>query len=591
MIIQKMNNALVKHGKVTFTFFTVIIIISFVWYFAPGRDGSMFFGGMRGANSKYGEVIGQDVTINDVRAAAQDMRLFYSVYQPGVWGRNGFDDKQMFHYAVLLKVADAVGVQASDDEVRTVIRSMPAFQKDGQFSEELYIKYKEDYLEPEGEGFSALEDAIRTSIRINKLMRIGGATTVVADGEADMFAELMLQKISYHTIAFDPESFADKVGDVDANKYYEDHKSAYQSLPEFDGMLVYVPYAVPVPEAETPTEDKIRGYYEAQKAEKFTVEGVEIPFDEVKDEIRRELGTKNDRDAAATRIEDFYKSLLAANNADPETYVESPDVVGNRIALFREEAKKAGLNLEEGFKGITRETPADSGRHLEKSMIDNFTDGKHGVGDFTLPILGDECGAVFLITEYRAAVTLPFEQVKDKVTADAVEAKKIELAHAAALEFAAAFGKLDDKDKGAGIVALAESSNGTWGDEVTVTRFQLEKDLEERLGYISFIRQLSPNSDWRAMEEAANNSIKAVEFTEVGNLSSLYYSEESLLNGKMTTEFAFITAHTPATPEEIKEQAETVGSYLESTKRSFAIAGFTSWWDGTVLAPFSGNRN
>ena len=589
MIIQKMNNALVKHGKVTFTFFTIIIIISFVWYFAPGRDGSMFFGGMRGANSKYGEVIGQDITINDVRDAAQDMRLFYSAYQPGVWGRNGFDDKQMFRYAVLLKVADAVGVQASDDEVRDMIRSMPSFQKDGKFSEELYIKYKDDYLEPEGNGFSALEDAVRTSIRIEKLMDLGGETTVVADGEADTFAELMLQKISYHTITFDPESFADKAGDVDANKYYEDHKQAYKSLPEFDGILVYAPYVTV--ETVEPTEKEIREHYEALKQNYTDSDGTERPFDEVKDDIRRELSTKNNRDetAAQDKIENFYKSLLAAITADPETYVESPDLVGNRTKLFLDEAKKAGLGIDDAISGITRESLAETGRYLEQIMINDFTDGKHGVGDFTRPIPGSDCGAVFLITASRAAETLPFEQVKDKVTADAVEQKKNELANAAAVEFAAAFEKLEDK--GAGIVALVESSNGIWGDETTVTRFQLEKDLEERLGYISLVMQLSPNVDWNAMQAAANNSIKAIKFTEIGKLSSPYYSENSLLNGKMTTEFVFVTAHAPATPEEIEEQGKTVGSYLKSSKRRFAVSGFNYWWGSTVLEPFSGNRN
>ena len=47
MVIRKMNNVLVKHNKILFGIFSVIIIISFVWFFTPGLDGSLFFGHRR----------------------------------------------------------------------------------------------------------------------------------------------------------------------------------------------------------------------------------------------------------------------------------------------------------------------------------------------------------------------------------------------------------------------------------------------------------------------------------------------------------------------------------------------------------------
>ena len=71
MIIQKMNNVLVKHGKVTFAIFTAVVIVSFVWFFTPGVDGSLLFGGNIGMNSQYGAVLGQKVTYGDVSNARQ----------------------------------------------------------------------------------------------------------------------------------------------------------------------------------------------------------------------------------------------------------------------------------------------------------------------------------------------------------------------------------------------------------------------------------------------------------------------------------------------------------------------------------------
>ena len=76
MIIQKMNNVLVKHGKVTFAIFTGVVIVSFVWFFTPGVDGSLLFGGNVGLNSQYGAVLGHKVTYGDVSDARQVVCMF-----------------------------------------------------------------------------------------------------------------------------------------------------------------------------------------------------------------------------------------------------------------------------------------------------------------------------------------------------------------------------------------------------------------------------------------------------------------------------------------------------------------------------------
>ena len=77
MIIQKMNNVLVKHGKVTFAIFTAVVIVSFVWFFTPGVDGSLLLGGNIGPNSKYGDVLGHAVTYADVGNALKKAAASY----------------------------------------------------------------------------------------------------------------------------------------------------------------------------------------------------------------------------------------------------------------------------------------------------------------------------------------------------------------------------------------------------------------------------------------------------------------------------------------------------------------------------------
>ena len=63
MVIRKMNTVLVKHNKILFGVFTVIIIISFVWFFIPGLDGSALFEKRGDApNAVVGTVFGRNIT-------------------------------------------------------------------------------------------------------------------------------------------------------------------------------------------------------------------------------------------------------------------------------------------------------------------------------------------------------------------------------------------------------------------------------------------------------------------------------------------------------------------------------------------------
>ena len=584
MIIQKMNNALVKHGKVTFTFFTIIIIISFVWYFAPGRDGSMFFGGMRGPGSKYGEVLGKDITVADINDASQALSMYLSAANPYV--RPYLDENEAFLAAVHLKAADVLGIQASDREVADRIHTMPVFlNQDGTFSKELYTQYRDQYLKPAGNDYSDLEEAVRTVIRIDKVPMLTTGNVVVSDAEMQDYAEMMLAGISYHRISFSPDSFADQAGDVDAKAYYEANKASYRSLPEYDGVMAYAPYTVQ--KTVTPDEEQLKAFYDAQKDTLYKNEdGTIRPFDEVKDDIRKKTGTKEDRDEASAKekLLAFHAAFLTARNADPETYEDDPQKDENLLRLFREEAEKAGLKLAT-VSNITRETNADPGLYLDSEMIGAITESKKKVGDFTQPIEGDVCASMFIVTGYRPDKELPFEKVREKATSDAIEHRKQELAEKAAADFMLAFKELKNpEERAAGIRDLVTSLNGIWHDETTVNRLQLEEELSLMQQQISILMQMSQNVDLSSMQEAVIASVKAVIATEIGNLSAPY-TEKNMLTGKETTEFIFVTAHKPASAEEVAAQKDMLADSLKNKRQSIVMNGIMNWIGGTVKSP------
>ena len=77
MAITKLNNVLVKHGKIMFGIITAIIIVAFVWFFTPGADGSILFGSNPNSpDAACGETIGQPIKNQDINDVIKAHALF-----------------------------------------------------------------------------------------------------------------------------------------------------------------------------------------------------------------------------------------------------------------------------------------------------------------------------------------------------------------------------------------------------------------------------------------------------------------------------------------------------------------------------------
>ena len=535
MIIQKMNNVLVKHGKVTFAIFTGVVIVSFVWFFTPGVDGSLLFGGNIGMNSQYGAVLGQKVTYGDVSSARQVVSMVRAAtYGLSPQRVQSPDEDASFQAALLIKAADVLNVQASDKEVADLIQSLPAFMnEDGKFSQERYLKYKNDYLAPSGLGFSDLEEAVRTMIRMQKVPMLTSSNVIVTDDEAKTGIENLLQKITYHMVTFDHEAFEDqvKLEEAEIKDFYAANPNLFLSEPESDGLLAFVAYTVKKNEI---TDDQIKDYYEANKAIFTKADGTEQAFDDVKDEIRKELETVVERDAAEAAGRAFNKSFREAIRADKEAFQADPQ------KLFREEAEKAGLKISE-IKNLTAQTAADDDLHIDHELVHAVTELKN-VGSYTNLQFGEHGVSMFLMTARRPAVVQPFDDVKEIAQKRLLAQREYALADEAASQLAL---KSLDLKSAAEVEELVKSLKGTWHAETTRTRFEIEANP-----YLPCTNEILT--------------------TEVGKLSS---PDKSFGDPA----FIFVTAHTPATAEEIGEKKETLALELKYRKQEVVSRGLQGW--------------
>ena len=172
-MIQRMNNVLIKHSKVLFGVITIIIIISFVWFFTPGADGSLLFSRNSNVIAKIGDV---EVTTTDAERAQKSAVLgqapaIYAAYgEKSVeffkrMGRMG--DDQLRILAATLKLAELQGFAVSDSEIQDVLKIEPAFQENGKFSAQKYDAFIK-MLETVGYDMEDFENATRDALLLQK---------------------------------------------------------------------------------------------------------------------------------------------------------------------------------------------------------------------------------------------------------------------------------------------------------------------------------------------------------------------------------------------------------------------------------------
>lgn len=239
-----------------------------------------------------GKLAGEDVDPALFAAIADDLR---GVGRNRDWKteQHEINRKAWENYAALV-VAGKDGIEATDEEVKAMIRRDPSFQVNGSFSFKLYDRLlRENSILP--------EDFERSLRRRITLMRIGqsvlGAAAWSSPMELDQAVSDMTDTFTVKVARFSQtreEAAAVKVDDAQLKKWYEENKSTLE-LPE-RVKIRFVRYNAADPKILAKmdvTEDDMKDRYDAT-LDRYTstdTNGVEKvkKFEEVKGIIEKEL--------------------------------------------------------------------------------------------------------------------------------------------------------------------------------------------------------------------------------------------------------------------------------------------------------------
>lgn len=406
MVIRRMNNVLVKHNKILFGLFSIIIIVAFVWFFTPGVDGSMFFGGPASENTIVARAAGKELSLKEYRNAMQQQAIVMAIaYNTSPAAFMDLDNDQIFARVVLAAAAKKYGLTASDKEVIAFIKNLPSFKDaKGAFDNQKYSAYVEANLTPINLGAKDLEEAVRSMLATDKLGKMVENTPVTED-EISRFQDMTMEKTFARMIVFDAASFKDqaKVSEKEMMDYYKANEKTLLTRPQLKGLYIKFPYARyaaknPVKEAEA------KKYYDANKID-YIKDGKEQPFAKVKAAIIKKLSAEKAEAAAMDDARKFRDKLYSVAG-DSESGKD-------QIGAFKKFAKEAKLACVD--TSWLKQNSLDVAKTGKEPLLVSALFGTTERYPVTKSIRGYSGAFVACVTDRIAAKTAPFKDVKNEI--------------------------------------------------------------------------------------------------------------------------------------------------------------------------------
>jgi peptidyl-prolyl cis-trans isomerase D len=368
----------------------LLIVPAFAFF---GLQGYSRFLEQEGALAK---VDGQPITQQEFEAAQRDRadrlrQTFGPEFDPRLLetpeARASILESLMLERA-LASEANRAHVVITNEQLRSVIAGVPAFQVDGRFN---YDRYRA-WLASQGMTEAMFEQRVRGDLRRQGLLQAVIESATVPREVAQRLEKLLLEQreVREHLVA--AEQFVSKVviSDEQIAEFYAQNRTAFET-PENVG----IEYVVLSPEvlagAAEVTEDELRVYYEQNKAR--------FGAPEQRRAAHILIATEGSDKAAARQAAEQVRAKLLAN---PKEFA----------AIARETSKDPGSASQGGDLGFF-------GRGM---MVKPFEDAVFSLkpGEISEIVETDFGFHIIQLTEVQPSQTKPFEEIRADIERELV---------------------------------------------------------------------------------------------------------------------------------------------------------------------------
>lgn len=244
-----------------------LIIVSFV---LTGVSSYMF----SGADTAPAKVNGQTISRGEFEKAYEQQRQRMEQQLGDLFAQLAADSNylagfrkqvldQLINEALLDQWVTTLGLRISDDAVRDAIRQMPAFQVNGQFSNEVYLST----LRRQNLSVAEFRELVRSSQALETLVGgISGSAWVSSD-EVALMQQLQAQTRDLKSVTIDAAPFAAKaeISDEAITSYYNSNPQQFQAPAKVAAEYVVLRLQDLMAQVAEPDEAAVAAWYEQHK--------------------------------------------------------------------------------------------------------------------------------------------------------------------------------------------------------------------------------------------------------------------------------------------------------------------------------------
>lgn len=257
-------------GKVLLVLFlTPLALVGIEGYFSGG-----------GSKDSVQSINGQDISEKELEALTKSFQQQYLQYTNGdetLLNQSFIKNKaldMLVARTLLLQQAEKLGIALSDVQIEQMIAQQPSFQKDGQFSEELFANYLRSQGFPNSQSFIM---NIRQDHALKNLTASVSDYALVSKVDIKQIVDLQTEKRTLHLASIKLDDYKKNITVTaqEIEDYYNKNTQQFKQISSVDADYILVtPTMFGQKEVEINDADLQQAYQKFAEAEKAKVEPV-----------------------------------------------------------------------------------------------------------------------------------------------------------------------------------------------------------------------------------------------------------------------------------------------------------------------------
>ncbi len=221
-----------KHHKILMIFITILVCISFSWYWNKTDFAQM-------GNGVVGKIYDRNISQVELQRNMRLLRLgsqlgmrdLVQALTVGAQSENEAYENFSWNLFVLRHEAEELGLKATTTEIANGVRALVPFQGKNGFDLPRYTEFADNALAPMGFNEGQIEELVADQIALEKLKKILSAGVTVPESEMKRSYEEAYAKMDTSVVRFRSDDFAKdaQVTDDQIAKYFESHKAQLQT--------------------------------------------------------------------------------------------------------------------------------------------------------------------------------------------------------------------------------------------------------------------------------------------------------------------------------------------------------------------------